>query len=83
MLAARRQGLCAAQEGIGALCQVLQKQSFATKHAGRPRATPAARPPPPPPATNEDVPSQLQQAHQDQLVAQQDDWVEVIDRNTK
>lgn len=86
MLAARRQALCAAQEGLGALYQALQSQTFAARPTGRPRATPAARPPPPPPAAAaaaEGTPSQLQQAQQDQLVTQEDDWLEVIDRNTK
>lgn len=86
MLAARRQALCAAQEGLGALYQALQLQTFAAKPTGRPRATPAARPPPPPPAAAaaaEDTPSQLQQAQQDQLVTHENEWLEVIDRSTK
>lgn len=85
MLAARRQALCAAQEGLGMLCQALQAEPFSAKPArptGRPRAAAARSPPPPPSAAGEDAHLAPQQAQQDQLVAQQDEWEEVVDRNT-
>ncbi len=65
------------------LCQALQSQSFASRPSGRPRSAPAARPPPPPPAAAEGTLAPPQQSQQDQLVARQDEWVEVVDRNTK
>ena len=85
MLAARRQALCSAQEGLGMLWQALQAESFSAKPArptGRPRAA-AAHPPPSPSPTAEAALQAPQQPLQDQLVAQEDDWVEVVDRNTK
>ena len=82
MLASRRQAACAAQQALEALWQASPARSqSSSRPTPRPRAAPAARPPPPAAADAVGAPPP-QAAQQDQLVAQQDEWVEVTDRLT-